>query len=147
MKKQANKHGCQSENRDCNFKYFLWARCTPRHLTSRNGSTLLQCNVPRWECLHISSTQGLLSNLNLLLGIRSLCSAHTIFKTWLNFILAQLLNYSKSLKKLLSSLLQSHPVSVTSLWLSILTLIFRNILSFVSTVSYQAISQITRVNN
>lgn len=49
-----------------------------------------------------------------------------------------------SLKKLRSSLLQRHPVSVPSLWLSILTLIVRNTLSFVYIASYQAISQVTQ---
>lgn len=125
------------KNRYSKCKHFPWARYIHRHLTSNNWSTFLQHNVPKWECPQTGFTQGLLSILNLLLGMRSLCSAHTTFKTWLNYIFAQLLNCSKLWKKLFSSLLQSHPMSVTSLWLSVLTLMFRKMSSFVSVASYQ----------
>ena len=112
------------------------------YMMTKNRSTFLQYNVPKWACLPIGFTQGLLSILNLLLEMRSLCSAHTTFKTWLNYILAQLLNYySKSLKMLLWSLLQSHLMSVTSLWLPVLTLIFRKTSSFVPAASFRTTRQ------
>lgn len=129
------------KNRYSKCKHFPWARYIHRHLASNNWSTFLQHNVPKRECPQTGFTQGLLSILNLLLGMRSLCSAHTTFKTWLNYIFAQLLNCSKSLKKLFSSLLQSHPVPVTSLWLSVLTLMFRKMSSFVPVASYQTARQ------
>lgn len=129
------------ENRYCKFKHFPWVRYIHRHLASKNWLPFLQYNVPKWECLQTGFTQGLLSVLNWFLGMRWLCSAHTTLKTWLNYILAQLLNYSKSLKKLFSCLLQSHPVSVTSLLLSVLTLNFRNTYFFVPVPFYQTTRQ------
>lgn len=72
------------------------------------------------------------------------CALHTHFSKCDQIASLHSCWITLSLKKLRCSLLQRHPVSVTSLWLPILTLIFRNTLSLVYIASYQAISQITK---
>lgn len=69
------------------------------------------------------------------------CALHTHFSKCDQIASLHSCWITLSLKKLRCSLLQRHPVSVTSLWLPILTLIFRNTLSLVYIASYQAISQ------